>query len=202
MRNPAGELTRFRSREAFSRVPFMLMEQDMRLEQLVSELIGKLKSESVADDRVHMLRLLQQWLELHLTRWNAETRARWSLESYASMDLGRYPIDEASLRPSEEVRQLDSVRPTTMDILGMRLRDIFWAGITLESEVTCPRCEERQLRILQDEQLDRIVLSCDLCAWSQFPEGQPWKGTQFLKPAPKERIARWRSEAKSGRGRV
>lgn len=173
----------------------------MRLEKLASDLIDRLQSESVAGDRTRMLRVVQQWLRSHLTNWNPETRARWSLDSYASIDLLRYPIDGASLDPDEELGRLDAVRPTSMDVFGMRLRDIFWAGITLESEVTCPRCEERQLRILQDEDGDRIVLSCDLCAWSQSPQGEQLKSTGFLKPAPKERIARWRDDVRIGTGR-
>jgi hypothetical protein len=163
----------------------------MRPDKLLSGLIAHLQSSSQRG-RAAMLRLLQQWLKSHLASWDADLRERWGLDGFAGMDLLRYPIDEASLDPDEELRQLKSVPPTSMELLAMRLRNIFWAGITVESTAVCPRCSEAQLRILEDAHSDAIVLSCDLCAWSQTPNGEPWHGARRLEPAPKARIERWK----------
>jgi hypothetical protein len=164
----------------------------MRVENLVSDLLGELESSFSPGDRSALLRLLQQWLKSHLVSWSSQLRDRWGLDGLATLDLPRYPIDETSLDPDEEVRQLKSVPPTSMELLAMRLRDIFWAGITVESTTVCPRCSETQLRILEDADSDAIVLSCDLCAWSQTPLGEPWRGTRPLQPAPRSRIEEWR----------
>jgi len=167
----------------------------MRLDQLLAGLLAHLQSACYSGDRAAMLDSLQQWLKLHLANWNTGLRERWGLDGFSGMDLPCYPIDESSLDPDEAFRQLKSVPPTSMELLAMRLRDIFWAGITVESTVVCPRCGEAQLRILQDAHSDAIVLSCDLCAWSQTPQGEPWHGAQRLEPTPKARIDRWRDPA-------
>ncbi len=108
------------------------------------------------------------------------------------MDIGDYPIDESSLDPNEEIKQLDRVRPTSMSELSMRLRDIFWAGVTVESDIVCPQNRDAQLRILVDPPSDAIVLSCDACGWGQTPQGQEWDVEPRLKPVTKYRLERWR----------
>lgn len=165
----------------------------MRVESLVSDLLGQLEASLSPGDRSALLRVLQRWLKSHLRSWSAPLRERWGLERLATMDLSRYPLEESSLDPDEEVQQLTSVRPTSMELFAMRLRDIFWTGITVESTVVCPRCSETQLRVLEAGDSDAIVLSCDLCAWSQTPDGNPWKGTSPLQPASSSRIREWRN---------
>jgi len=165
----------------------------MRVESLVSDLLGQLESSFSPGDRPGLLQLLQRWLKAHLADWSAQLRERWGLDRLAAMDLSRFPIEDSSLDPDEEVRQLTAVRPTSMELLAMRLRDIFWAGVTIESTVVCPRCSETQLRVLEDPDSDSLVLSCDLCAWSQTTQGKPWKGPVPLQPAARSRIHEWRN---------
>lgn len=165
----------------------------MRPDKLLSNLLAHVRSSYPPGDRAAMLGVLQQWLKSHLANWNAGLRERWGLDEFARMDLARYPVDEASLDLDEELRQLRSVPPMSMELLAMRLRDIFWAGITVESSLVCPRCGEARLRMLEDAHSDALVLSCDLCAWSQSMLGEPWHGGRRLEPAPKARIDRWRA---------
>lgn len=162
----------------------------MRIEGLVSDLLSQLESGVSPGDRAALLRVLQQWLKTHLAAWNAQLRERWALDALATLDLPRYPIDESSLDPDEELRRLKLAPPTTMELLAMRVRDILWEGVTIESSVVCPRCGERQLRILEHASSDSIVLSCDLCAWSQTPQGEPWKHAGLLQPISQGRIAK------------
>ena len=163
----------------------------MRVEILVSDLLGQLESSFSPGDRAGLLQLLQRWLKVHLADWSAQLRERWGLDQLAAMDLSHFPIEDSSLDPDEEVRQLTAVRPTSMELLAMRLRDIFWAGVTFESSVVCPRCSEAQLRVLEDPDSDVLVLSCDLCAWSQTTQGKPWKGPVALQPTASSRIHEW-----------
>lgn len=165
----------------------------MRVESLVSDLLGQFESSISPGDRSGLLQLLQSWLKAHLADWSAQLCERWGLERLAAMDLSRFPIEESSLEPDEEIRQLTSVQPTSMELLAMRLRDIFWAGITIESAVVCPRCSETLLRVLEDPDSESLVLSCDLCAWSQTTQGTPWKGAFPLQPATRSRINKWRN---------
>jgi len=168
----------------------------MRIESLVSDLLVKFESSILPGDRSALLHLLQHWLKAHLEDWSLKLRERWDLDRLALMDLSSLPIEESSLDPDEEVRQMASVRPASMELLAMRLSDIFWAGITVESKVVCPCCGETQLRILEDADSNSIVLSCDLCAWSQTAQGKQWKGRVPLQPAPRARIQEWRNATK------
>jgi hypothetical protein len=163
----------------------------MSVDRLVSDLLGQLQEYPPRGDRAALLRLLQQWLKSHLASWSAPLRERWKLDRLAAMDLARLPIEESSLVPDEEVDQLRSVRPTSMEIFAMRLRDIFWAGTTVESDVVCPRCGDAQLRVLVDAASEAIVLSCDICAWSQTSDGKAWKGASPLQPALALQIHEW-----------
>lgn len=165
----------------------------MRPDKLTSSLLAHIGARPPGD-RGALLELLQQWLKLHLMNWSSGIRGRWGLDEWAELDLSNYPVEESSFDPEEEVCQLKSVPPASMDLMAMRIRDILWAGITVEATVTCPRCGEVQLRILEDPASDTIVLSCDLCAWSQTSHGEPWHGPRHLKPASRPRITRWRHD--------
>jgi hypothetical protein len=164
----------------------------MTVDRLVSDLLGQLEEYPPRGDRAALLRLLQQWLKSHLASWSAPLRERWNLDRLVAMDLARLPIETASLVPDEEVDQLRSVPPTSMEIFAMRLRNIFWAGTTVESDVVCPRCGDTQLRVLVDAASEAIVLSCDICAWSQTLAGSPWNATSPLQPALASQIHQWR----------
>jgi len=142
-------------------------------------------------DRGALLERLQGWLKAHLANWSVELRNRWGLNELSDIELGAYPIEDASLDPEEELRQLNAVPPTSMENLAMRIHDIFWVGITVESTVTCPRCGELQLLVLEDPRSSEIVLSCDLCAWTQTSTGEPLHGAPHLKPASRTRIEQW-----------
>jgi hypothetical protein len=164
----------------------------MRVEHLVSDLLTQLEVSPPRRDRAALLRFLQQWLKSHLASWSAQVRQNWGLDQLAAIDLTRLPIDESSLVPDEEVQQLQRVRPTSMDIFAMRLRDIFWAGTTVYSDVVCPRCGDTQLKVLVDPASEALVLACDICGWGQTLAGNRWKGTIPLQPALTAQIHEWR----------
>lgn len=107
--------------------------------ELYSELIGSLQALPAEPSGEEFLRALQAWLQRRIAKWRPEHRSRWGLDDYVGMDLSRYPIDTSSLNPSEELRQLRAVPPSSMDVFAMRLRDILWEGVTVESPVVCPR---------------------------------------------------------------
>lgn len=164
----------------------------MRHDKLVSDLLGCLDLSGHSWGNAEFLGVLQQWLKPHLSQWDEELRTRWGLDRLAGINLSSYPLEETSLNPDEEIRQLRSVRPASMELIAMRIRDIFWAGTTVYSTVMCPNCGDAQLRILEDEPSEAVVLSCDVCAWSQSPKGEPWRGARRLGPISKVRLQNWR----------
>lgn len=168
----------------------------MRFETLVTDLLGYLDAYYLPGDRSVLLRLLQKWLKSHLGSFGAQARQTWELERLVAMDLARLPIEESTLDPDEEVQRLKSLRPKSRGELAMRLRDIFWQGVTVESDVTCPRCGGEALRVLVEQASDSIVLECYQCAWCQTPDGSRWKGTSLLQPAPRSRVQESRNTAR------
>ena len=166
----------------------------MRVAKLSADLLAFIGRFPPGDRRA-LLELVQQWVKARVPRWSVQLRGTWGLDRYAEMELSAYPVEESSLNPDEEFRRLDEVRPDSMDTLAMRIRDILWEGITVESSVECPRCHDTQLRVLVDPGPDAIVLSCDRCSWSQTAQGQEWKRDEhWLVPATRARLERWRRD--------
>lgn len=170
----------------------------MHWKTLYADLIAQLEMLGPEPNRMQLLECVQRWLRRFVGQWSPELRRRWGLDEYATMDLSGFPIDEAFLVPIEEVGRLRAVPPGSMDTFAMFLRDLFWSGITVESEIACPRCGNANLRILEDPRSAEVVLACDLCGWAQTPNGETWSGEDRLRPAPTPLVARWRS----GRWRV
>lgn len=160
----------------------------MGFDALLSSLMSHVASLPSGAGRKELLASLQVWLRTNVKGWNPAVRARYGLDDYCAADLDAFPVEKASLHPQEELQQLRAFPPTTMETMAMRIRDVFWDGITVESSMRCPRCGETQLRILEDPRSERIVLACDLCAWAQTPEGETWQGPRALRPASKERV--------------
>jgi hypothetical protein len=163
----------------------------MHPETLTSDLLAFMQPCSTMD-RGAQLELFQEWLRQHLRAWSPHLRRLWGLDELSNAQLSQFPIAETSLDVREELKHLARVRPGSMENLAMRIRDIFWAAISVESSVVCPRCHETQLKILEDPRSNEIVLSCDLCTWSQSGEGKRRIGEKNLRPASRERIGRWR----------
>lgn len=155
----------------------------MRPDGLALSLIAHLRS-APSGSRRALLESLQRWLKVHVRELPRDVRERWRLDDLAGVDLSAYPIEDASLDPDEELKQISRVPPRSMELLAMRIRDILWGGITVESAVTCPRCDASALRMLVDSS-NALVLSCDACAWSQTSSGERWSGEGNLRPAPR-----------------
>jgi hypothetical protein len=169
----------------------------MRWKTLHDGLLSRLEWLGPEVDRRVFLECVRDWLHACLRGFSPELRKAYGLDEYAVMDLTRYPIDDASFTPSEEVQQLRAVPPSSMDVLAMRVRDLFWQAITVESSVTCPRCSGSGLRILEDSLTGEMVLECDTCAWAQTPSGEPYRTERGARVPGKEFIARARSTLSS-----
>ncbi len=165
----------------------------MNWKKLYPTLVPELQSLDSDVDRLKLLQRLQIWLKGSVHKFSPEIRAAYELDEYAALDLERFPISESSLSPAEEVHQLLALPPQSMDNLAMRLRDVIWQGITVESPIECPICNYLQLRILEDPLTHEVVFACDLCAWAQTENGEEWQQDRYLKPATKEVFAGWKN---------
>jgi hypothetical protein len=136
---------------------------------------------------------LQQWLRGALDQFGEQIRARYGLDDYANMDLGQYPVLDTDFDPVEELRVLLSVPPVSLETLAMRVRDLFWSGITVESSKQCPRCESWAFRVLQASDSGEVVLACDECGYAENERGEPWPAARRAVPATTNVLAGWRA---------
>jgi hypothetical protein len=134
---------------------------------------------------------LQGWLQRQLAAFSPALQEDYGLRGYSSLVLARYPIESSSLNAAEEVRQLRLVPPGSVDQLAMRVRDIFWSGLTIESGVVCPRLEDSELRILMEEGTQQLVRACDVCSWAETRNGDHWQPGGRLVPPTIEQLERW-----------
>ncbi len=162
----------------------------MKSSQLHRELSTRLRELSNEDVAGRLLGVLQDWLKSRLGEFDAGVVQRYGLDKLATIDLRKYPIARSSMNAGEEARQIVAVTPTSLETLAMRLRDVFWAGITVESGVQCPNCGDSELRTLCDDEAGNLVFACDLCGWAQMPDGQPWQGARPLVPPTNEVLER------------
>jgi hypothetical protein len=141
--------------------------------------------------RIGLLRGLQDWLRKYQAEFGSSLNERYGMDEYCRMDLSRYPVDRASFDASEEIHQLRRVPPVSLETLAMRVRDVFWSNITLESEISCPTCGAGGLRVLRDVQSEDPVLACDNCAWAQTINGERRQSSSKLVPPTVEILDEW-----------
>lgn len=167
-------------------------DESVNWKKLYPSFVVELESIGVNVDRLELLQRLQIWLKSSLGKWRPEIRTRYGLDEYATLDLSRFPVNEASLSPAEEVPRILAVPPASVEGFAGQVSEVFWQGITVESPIVCPICNYLQLRILEDPLTKEAMFACDQCAWAQTENGDEWQHERFLKPATTEVVARWR----------
>lgn len=159
------------------------MKPSVSLVALVEDLSKKFAGLGVSPSRADFLRFLQNWLRSTIHDWDQGAVRRYGLGFYVLMDISQYPVSESEVNPVEEMRAFRAAPPLSADMFASVLGDMFWRGVTVLSNVMCPRCRSSLLRKLQDPEARSVVLGCDLCAWAQRPDGAAWKGSNSLVPA-------------------
>ncbi|MCL2625285.1 MAG: hypothetical protein FWD46_00510 [Cystobacterineae bacterium] len=68
-------------------------------------------------------------------------------------------------------------KPETLESLLMRIRDTLWDLITISSKKDCPVCEGelRYFLAKQENHIEKIVLECASCTWTENLDGSEWK---------------------------
>ncbi|HEU4583913.1 MAG TPA: hypothetical protein VFS67_36900 [Polyangiaceae bacterium] len=163
----------------------------MNWKKAYSALLAQLDALGLNVARRELLVALQAWLQRQLAAFSPALQEDYGLRGYSSLDLARYPIEGSSLNADEEVRQLRLVPPSSADGLAMRVRDIFWSGLTIESGIECPRFKDSELRILMEEGTEQLVRACDVCLWAETRDGEHWQPGGRLVPPTIEQLERW-----------
>lgn len=126
-------------------------------------------------DRLALLECLQRWLEHFVGEFGKSIRLDYGLDEYVGLDLHLYPLSRSTLDAPHVLRCLRSHERPTLGGLASSVSSVFWEGITVDTDVDCPRCEyPRGLQILESSVTKELVFSCHLCAWVQTGRGEQW----------------------------
>lgn len=158
--------------------------------KLHSKLMVELQKMSGEIESARLLKLLQDWLKASRAEIGKKLRLRYGLDEFADMDLSQFPTGDSGMSALEEVHQLRTVPPVSMETLVMRVRDVFWSGVTVESGIQCPRCNSAELRVLREVDSEELVLECERCTWAQTLLGEPWSGLSRLVPPTSEQLGK------------
>jgi hypothetical protein len=128
-----------------------------RIEKLNASLLAAL-SASPPGERLAFLEQVAAWARSHRDACRTETLEQLGLDRLLELDLARYPTGSSALDPADELASLRRAPAPSRDALAMRLRDILWQGVTVESAATCPVVPSAfGLRVLVSSAGDQIV---------------------------------------------
>ncbi|AKU97783.1 hypothetical protein AKJ09_04447 [Labilithrix luteola] len=145
-------------------------------------------------DRTALLACLQRWLAHFVGEFGKPIRLEYGLDKYVDLDLLRYPLSRTALEAAHALRCLRSHERPTLESLASAVSSAFRQGITVASEVDCPRCWGPDgLKFLESPTTNMLVLACDTCGRAQDTQGQEWSATEGKRlRAPEEaRFAVW-----------
>ncbi|BDR59374.1 hypothetical protein [Xylocopilactobacillus apicola] len=110
--------------------------------------------------------------------FNDEVRSAWGLEELISIDPRKYLVDQPDLCLKMEAKRL-SGKHKSIDTLAMSIRDTLWDRVTIYSGKDCPITPENELRfikIVYENNSDRILLECSECGWTEDIQGNQYQG--------------------------
>ena len=141
------------------------------------------KPQAVLLSKASLYASLSTWLEANIGTFGPEISAVYGFDSYVNYDPSDYPTESCEFSAQEIIHRIISLEPSSLDSVAMIIRDTLWDLIAYKSNRECLNCGDDDFRVLYDGNLDRFVMSCDLCGCSVFDDGSQWLGDPELKPA-------------------
>ncbi len=132
----------------------------------------------------------QTWLRGQLPRIPSELVTRYELGPFfLDLDLSRYPVARSYLDRDHFVARVNRIQPSTAARAVAAVAELIWDLVTIETVLTCGRCDAESPRPLLDPSTGSVVLSCATCGYAETLDGNPWTGSPWLVPAPTELLA-------------
>ena len=128
-------------------------------------------------------KLLCEWLIKNMKSFGEELWKLYRFEAYVNYEPSDYPMECSDDSVKQTIDRITKLEPSSMNAIAMIIRDILWDLVAYKSDIECSNCGDDDFRVLYDEKLKQLVLSCDLCGWSQYYDGRKWLGDYFLVPA-------------------
>lgn len=145
--------------------------------------------DSSTNDKQHFYSVISDWLTSNRNLFSDQVWGCYHLGYFASLDPSQYRVGSAEDSVSVSIEVLIRAEPSSLSTMAMFIRDTLWDMVAYKTRVRCPNCEDDDLRALIEPDSQEIVLSCDLCLWSQLPSGKKWSGPKTLIPANKTQLS-------------
>lgn len=133
--------------------------------------------------KYYFYQLICGWLANNINSFGDELWKLYNFKVYIEYDPSDYPIESSDNRVQNTIDRVCNLKPSSIDAIAMIVRDLLWDMVAYKSDIECPNCGDDDFRVLYDIKHKQIVLSCDLCGWSQFEDGKNWQGDNCLVPA-------------------
>jgi len=132
-----------------------------------------------------------------ISSWLTENRKAFRDNIWETYGLGQlselnptlFKVECLEGSVDEHIRRFNNLEPSSLDSIAMIIRDILWDMVAFKTQVQCPNCQEDDFRALLEPKSEEVILSCDLCCWSQSLNGNKWSGSSNLIPANKGQLS-------------
>lgn len=120
-----------------------------------------------------------RFINEHKFYFTDEVMRKWGLDVLVSIDIGEYLVVNPDLYLSLEKTRMGKGKYAKIDTLAMIIRDTLWDMVTIYSGKDCPRTPDDELRyikIVYEDNSDKILLECATCGWTEDVNGREYTG--------------------------
>lgn len=128
---------------------------------------------------------ISKWLVSNKNAFKEQLWTSYGLDKLSSLDPSLFNVESSEGSIEENISRLNNLQPSSQDSIVVIIRDILWDMAAFKTDIRCPNCKDDDLRALLDPDTESIILSCDLCCWSQSNSGTQKLECQNLIPANK-----------------
>jgi hypothetical protein len=123
-------------------------------------------------------RALVQFVKKYPMEFTNEIKDVWGLSELINIDIDEYLVDNPEICLDMEKKRL--VRDyESMDTLSMTISETLWDMVTVYSGKDCPitpNDELRYIKIVYEDNSDKILLECAGCGWTEDTNGNEYTG--------------------------
>lgn len=157
------------------------MKKHVKIWQGFNEFLFNCGIEALTKEQ--LFKIICKWVSNQEINLGSELCELYALNSYIRCNPFEYPIESSDDDVSHMLGRISRFKPSSVDSILMFIRDILWNMIAYKSSIECSNCRDDDFRVLYDEKLNKIVLCCDLCGYSELENGDVWCSDSNLVPA-------------------
>ncbi|MBM7690061.1 hypothetical protein BCR24_03690 [Enterococcus ureilyticus] len=154
------------------------MSEELINEKLLKDYYEIFNDSEKLKDFSNYYKALVQIVKKYPLEFTDEVRDEWGLNELLSIEEKKYIVDKPDICLNMEKKRL--VRNyENIDTLAMAIRDTLWDMVTVYSGKDCPitpNDELRYIKIVYEDNSDKILLECAGCGWTEDIDGNEYTG--------------------------